>query len=78
MFILAHKAISLGGLDQAVQKGTGFGPAGMTGEQPVLAAHDEGMNCISHQVVIRPQAAVLKIGDQPRPLVQRIADRLAQ
>ena len=54
------KPIGLGSLDQTEESGAGGSPAGMAGEQPVLAGQHEGSNGVFGRIVVRFQKTVVE------------------
>ena len=50
---VGFKSVGLCGFDQAEEYRTGIGSAGMTGKQPVLAAHHEGADGVFGSIVVR-------------------------
>ena len=49
---IGFQTVGFGGLDQAEEGGTGPGPIGAAGKQPVLSSHHKGADSVFHQVVV--------------------------
>lgn len=75
---VGFELVGLGRLDQAVETGTGPGAFGVAGEQPVLPTDHKRADGIFRQVIVRPEAAIVKVMTQSRPLPQGIGNRLAE
>ena len=72
------EGVGLGGFDEAVEVGAGVGAADGVGEEPVLAADDEGPDRVLDEIGVERDAAVVEDADELRPLVVEIAERLAR
>src|SRR5207248_10140502 len=68
------EAVELGGLGQSVDCGGALATVVGTGEQPVLAAKDQGADRPLGGVVVDLEAAVVAIAGELRPAAQPIAD----
>ena len=72
------QVILLCGFNQTVDHSAGLGAGGGVGKEPVLPAHDEGLNAALGTVVGELQPAVLQIAHQIGPLLPQIVQGLAQ
>ncbi len=65
-------------LDNAVRDRARLRPARSVREKPVLATYHERFHSALRPVVVRLDTTVLQKGDQLRPLIQAVTDRLAK
>lgn len=72
------QAIGLTGLDNAVNRGTGFYSFGRSAEQPVLPAYGEVPDSPFTDVVRHGSFSIFQVGTQLLPVEENILDGLAQ
>lgn len=66
------QAVGLGGFDQGIKIGAGFGPVHGVSKNPVFAPDDEGADSVFGEVVVKRLAAIVDEADELRPLVIHI------
>ena len=72
------QAIGLTGLDDAVNRGTGFCSFGRSAEQPVLPAYGEVPDGPFTDIVRHGSFSIFQVGTQLLPVEENILDGLAQ
>ena len=72
------ESCAAGAFDEGEEDRRGLASAGASGEEPVLAAHGDGADGALDGVVVDGKAAVLCIGNEFGPVVERVADGLSQ
>ena len=74
---IRYELVLFGGLDDAIEDGAGFCAAGRVGEEPVLAADDEGLDAALGAIVVDLQPPVAEECDEFGPLTQTVCDGLS-